>query len=200
MSTHDKEQKLLEIIRNLVEQDKKLREQYQMGDKFRFIHDRLHALLKKLQEELTMVETAKKLALQKIDEGDILVYVHIYNTQGSTFSTWQKMLLPSLFYEYSINRPIYSKKEYIEALLHAKNPRIQHAYLTIAVNPDAVFQSDENTAPKDAIGNPLIKVKEGSLRLEKLATFTHEGQNYSINDKGELIKKTNVDALTPNSG
>src|SRR3990167_182834 len=190
MSDNENEHKLLDIIRNAIAQDEALRKQYHVGDKFRFIRDQLQRLLARLEKDFTVAEAAKKIPSPHVEEGEVLVYVHIYNTQGLVFPTWQKMLLPSLFYEYSINRPIYYKKEYIEALMRSKNPHVQHAYLTIAVKPEAVFQLDDNLATKDSLSNPLIKVKEGSLRLEKMVAFTHEGQDYKIGEKGILTKKT----------
>ena len=62
------------------------------------------------------------------------------------------MVSPKVFYEYSVNRPIYAEKQYIETLLRSKSDKFQHAYLTMAVKLGEIVKP--NTALKDASGNP----------------------------------------------
>ena len=46
---------------------------------------------------------------------------------------WQNMLTPRVFYEYSVNRPIYAEKKYVDSLLRAKGNKAHHAFLTVAI-------------------------------------------------------------------
>lgn len=189
MSVKDKEEqeKLLELIHQVAAQDKALREKYQIGDKFRFIRDRIHALQVKVEESLTVLRETSKQAGGEVHEDEMLVFVYLYNAQGLVLQTWQKMLNPSVFYEYSINRPIYLTKSDIEAFIRGKVNRSQHAYLTVIIKKNEIVKVEEKL--QDASGHVLTKVKEGSLRFERMVTFTHGGVDYVLNESGLLIKK-----------
>lgn len=182
----DKNEKLLELVRNLVQFDGELRAKYNIGDKFRFIRDRLNALLVYTEEHV--VEIKKKTERKKslLDENETLVYVHLFNAQGIVLQSWHKMVVPSVFYDHSINRPIYHDKESIDAVIRSKPNKVQHAYLTIAVDKKNILPLNEQL--KDSIGGQLIKVKDGSLKFERLISFSHNGNNYVVNENGELVK------------
>lgn len=181
--------KLIEIVREAIQMDNNLREKYQIVDKFRFVRDRLAGLLKLLEESLPTGAQHTDDSMRGMAEGEVLVYVYLYNAQGLQFRTWQNLVNPKVFYEYSVNRPIYAEKSYIETLLRTKTNKAQHAYLTIAVKPEFVFKAPEESAPRDIAGNPVIKVKEGSLHINKVISFMHLEQEYVLNADGELIKK-----------
>ena len=187
----DKEEKLklIEIVREAIRSDNALREKHQIGEKFRFVRDRLNTLLQTLEESMPVANENKKGGSYVLKEGEVPVYVYLYNSQGLTFRTWQNMLGQKVFYEYSVNRPIYSEKSQMESLLRTKTNKAQHAYLTVAVKSEYVYKLPDDSAPKDAAGNPVIKVKEGSLQLDRLIAFTHQEQDYVLNENGELIKR-----------
>ena len=42
---------------------------------------------------------------------------------------------------------------------------------------------------KDMIGNPIVKVREGSLHLNNLLTFTHAAENYELTPLNQFKKK-----------
>lgn len=186
----EQKDKLLQLMQEVMQQDKTLREQYQIGEKFRFIHDRLAALLKRVEENV--VEFEKKIEKKKtvLLEDETLVFVLLYNAQGIVLKTWQKMLSASVFYEYSVNRPIYTEKSLIESYIRSKTNKLQHGFLTIAVKKnDIVTPQPDLPILKDAIGNPLIKVREGSLQFSKLVSFTHNGHEYRLSEAGELVRR-----------
>lgn len=184
----DKEEKknqLLNLIRDMIQQDKDLREKFNIGDKFRFIRDRLHALLTHAEESLKTVDKEIEKQQQELAEDEMVVYVYLFNVQGLVLQSWQKMLKPSVFYEYSINRPIYVSKSAIQSLIKNKANSSQHGYLTIIIK-----KKDLLTSAGDADQDKSIaKVKEGSLRFEKLITFTYNNQDYIVNEQGEFKKK-----------
>lgn len=182
----EREKKLLQLVQDAIAQDVKLREKYKVGDKFRFIRDRLQALSTRLEEQVKAAELEVKKAEKKAAD-EVLVYVYLYNSQGVLFPTWQKMVAAAVLYEYSVNRPVYTDKTMIEAYIRSKSNKAQHAYLAVAVKPTDILNTP--TEAKDAIGNPLIKVREGSLLINKLVLFTHNGHEYVLSDTGVLIKK-----------
>lgn len=184
---NDSEQlsKLVELLREAIRNDVALREKFDIGDKFRFVRDRLTTMLTQLEEKLPTL--AQENTGTTLSANDSLVYVYLYNAQGVNFRTWLNMLNPKLFYEYSINRPIYPSQEAIDSLLRTKTNKVQHAYITVAVPKDKIIQQDA----KDAGGNPIIKVKEGTLQFDKMISFTHNEQSYHFNLDGELVKNNN---------
>jgi hypothetical protein len=182
----DQREKLLHVVRLANQQDTELREQYNIGDKFRFIRDRLQALLKHVEESLASEEADDQPRDESLAVDEVLVYVHLYNAQGLVLQTWQKMVSVGVLYDHSINRPIYTDKSHIDAFIRSKSNKAQHGYLSIAVKK-ATIQATEDL--KDAFGHPIIKVKEGSLLFDKVAAFTHNGIDYVVKANGELIKK-----------
>ncbi len=187
-SKDDQKDKLLALVREAVEQDKALREKYQIGDKFRFIRERLQALLLRVEESFISHQNESKQAMIEVLPDEVCVYVYLYNAQGILFPSWQKMLHPSVFYEYSVNRPIYSEKPQVESFIRSKSNKMQHGYVVFAVKKDEIIQEGADIG-KDTIGNKLIKVKEGALRANKFLSFTHNNIEYVINAEGELVKK-----------
>lgn len=191
MSNANKEEreKLLQLMRDMLEQDKALRAQYQIGDKFRFIRDRLNALAARIEENLGSLATEEIKKTDKVLEDDVIIYVHLFNAHGLMFHTWQKMLIPSFFYEYSVNRPIYTDKAQVDAFIRSRPNAVQHGYITLAVKKTDILPAGEVDVGKDSIGNELVKVREGSLQFERVIAFTQNNQEYILNEEGELEKK-----------
>jgi intracellular multiplication protein IcmQ len=187
--TEEQKEKLLQLVRACLDNDKELREKYQIGDKFRFIRERLTQLVAHVEEGLKALEKETKKMGGPLSEDDMVVYVYLYNAQGLALTTWQKMLNPSVFYEYSVNRPIYTDKSHVEGFIRSRANKVQHGYLAVVIRKQDVLKGPEVDALKDAIGNPVIKVKEGSLSFDKMLTFTHNGIDYTVKENGELEKK-----------
>jgi hypothetical protein len=190
MSNSSKEQKekLLDLVRDALKHDKELRDKYEVGEKFRFIRDRLQALSTRIEESLQALHKESEKIEDTITADETLVYVYLYNTHGVSLQTWQKMLNPAVFYEYSINRPVYAEKSQVIAFIRSRANKVQHGYLTVAIKKEAVLAAGAEIS-KDALGHPLIKVKEGSLRPDRLISFTYNDHDFELNEEGELIKK-----------
>lgn len=181
------DQKIVEILRQACQSDAELRTKYQIGEKFRFIRDRLHQLLNEYEKKLEVVEIEEKKSIRIVQNDETSVYVHLFNANGLMANNWLNMLTPAVFYEYSVNRPIYLEKKFIDALIRSKAKKIQHAYLEIIVKKSDIVQSDE-TLFKDVLGQPVIKVKEGSLSYQNVVVFVHNDQAYLLSREG-LIKQ-----------
>lgn len=179
-------EKLLNIIRDAIKQDNELRDQLKIGDKFRFIRDNLNAISTGLEADLTVLKDKTEQAEVKVSKDDINVYVYIFNTQGLDLQSWRKMVSPDVYYEYSVSRPIYSTKEHVEKLIDSKPTRTQHGYITVAVTKDMLLPTD---GVNDTLGNPVIKVKEGALKVDRVICFTHNSIDYTVGPKGEITKK-----------
>lgn len=184
--SQESKDKLMQIVDDAVHRDEELRKKLDIGDKFRFIRDKLRALQQQISDSLTSIKVVDEVNKQVLAEDERLVYVYLFNAHGIDVQTWTKMVQPSVYYEYSVNRPIYGEKEQVESAIRVKLNRVQHAYITFAVKKTMVLAPEEEV--KDAIGLPLIKVKEGSLRPDRLINFTHNGIVYSVDENGHLQK------------
>lgn len=184
MSSNEIKEKVLELVRKAIEQDEELRKKYGIGDKFRFVRDRLRQLSEAIEAELKTKVVVQDDTKREVMPDQRLVYVYLYNTHGSHFRSWQNMLSPDLFYEYSVNRPIYPDLKSLQRLLKTKENKLQHAFLAVAVSKSDIIE----TAAQDGLGQPLLKVKEGSLHFDNLISFTHNEQDYVLNSEGLLIK------------
>jgi len=192
MSNGDKEKKerILQLVSDAIQRDKALREDYQIGDKFRFIRDRLHALQLHVEEDLNAMQKEIEKKTDQVADDEVLVYVYLYNAQGIAFQTWQKMLSPSVFYEYSVNRPVYADKSCVESFVRSRPNKVQHGFLTVAIKKQNILLLPAGTEPpKDQIGNPLIKIKEGALPFDRMFSFTYQGHEYVVNEAGQVVKK-----------
>lgn len=179
---------ILELLHNALTQDETLRQEYQIGNKFRFIHDRLKSLQLNAEETLASFEKKIKKTDNTLQADETLVYIYLYNAQGQQLSTWQKMVTPAVFYEYSVNRPIYESKADIDAFIRTKANKMHHGYLTIIVPKADILPPDADNIAKDTIGQALIRVREGSLQASKMLTFTHNNQDFHLDEEGRLIK------------
>lgn len=180
-------EKLLHVLGTAVSQDEQLRTSLQIGDKFRFIRERLGVLKNEVEEAIQTIKLVDEGSKQVVEEDEQLVYVYIFNAHGMDFSSWIKMLHPSVYYEYSVNRPIYGSSQHVDSLIRSKAKRVQHGYMAVAVKKTAIISTPE-TANKDQLDNPLVKLKEGSLRPERLISFTHNDIQYFLDEDGRLVK------------
>lgn len=177
---------LLQLVRDAIRRDNELRDEFKVGDKFRFIRDRLLALQARLEESLATLQKETETKEIVIAEDEIVVHVYLFNALGINVQTWKKMVSPSVFYEYSVNRPIYAEKAHIDSFIRSKTTKVQHAYLSFAVKKVDILSVAE--VMKDTIGNPLLKVKEGAFKPKRVISFTHNEIVYKISDDGELVK------------
>lgn len=188
--SQEEAEKLHALALEALQNDNDLREKYQIGDKFRFIRERLTATLAHVEEMLNSIKVNITQTVKSIAEDEMLVYIYLFNAQGITLQTWQKMVNQSVFYEYSVNRPIYIDKAHIEAFINRKANKVQHGYVSVIIKKQDVLTVEGGELLKDMYDHPIIKVREGSLHLNKLIAFTHNSIDYTVNEHGELTKKT----------
>lgn len=174
--------KLLALVREAIECDEALRVKFDIGDKFRFVRDRLKELLTQLELDQKTSSTIVKDVSSGIQENEMIVYVYLFNAKGVLLKNWNNMLNSKVFYEYSVNRPIYANKTEIEAMLRTKKEKQQHAYLAVAVKKEDILQAANET-------NPLLRVREGSLKLDRLIGFYHNGHEYTWSAENGFLKK-----------
>ncbi|MCD6040131.1 MAG: hypothetical protein K0S27_1531 [Gammaproteobacteria bacterium] len=193
-NNNELEMKMFRLIQATLARDDELRNKYDMSTKFRFVRERLEAIVQQLEKEISVVTKEEDQGIEKsgVGEEEVIVYVYLFNAHGLVLSNWQKLLTPQVFYEYSVNRPIYMEESHVQLLVDSKSNKAQHAYLAVAIKKIYIIPSE--SVAKDSLGSPLIKIKEGSLSVDRLLGFNYQKQEYILNDKGELVKKK--DSLT----
>lgn len=185
----DQKEKLQEYVITLVALDKALRDKYQMGDKFRFVRDKIEALQATVQESFKSLTPEERAHKDVVGQDETVVYVYLFNAHGVTLPTWLKLLTPTIFYEHSVNRPIYIEKVHVEGFVRRKQNKVQHGYISVVIKKDDVLKGEGVDNLKDSYDHPLIKVKEGALKFEKMLLFCHNDIDYVLNEEGQLIRK-----------
>lgn len=185
-SSKEQQLKLLALVKEAIERDQQLRGKYQIGEKFRFVRERLHHLLVKLEQDMDALDQQEKKVIEDIPKDEVIIYVYLFNAHGLDLRSWMKMLTPKIFYEHSVNRPVYLDKSFVEAFIRSKQNKLQHGYLTVGVSDKDIIQRESG---KDSLGHQLAKIKEGTLSFTRLVSFTHNEHVYTVNAEGEIVKK-----------
>jgi hypothetical protein len=181
-------EKLLNLLDEIVAKESALREEYHLGDKFRFVREKLQALRLSVLASLEAIkEEVSASTAASMSEDDVILYVYLFNAQGVLVPTWRKMVTPSVMYEYSVNRPIYQDEAAVQAVIRSKTDKQQHAYLAVIVKKaDLLILSDGDL--KDVHGHVLIRVREGSLSYQRILFFKHNDHEYRMNESGDLVR------------
>ncbi|MDA8561485.1 type IVB secretion system protein IcmQ [Gammaproteobacteria bacterium] len=180
----EQQKNLHSLVNDIVKCDDSLRQKYKVGNKFKFIKEGLKEIVDTLviSSESDKNENGVYALDEKITDKDrCQVFVHLFNAKGDLFSNWINMLGPKVFYEYSINRPIYLNEKEVKQVIKCKSDKLKHAYLIVSLKKIDIISSENQEVKKDSLGGVLIKVKEGSLKVENLITFMHNEKEYTLN-------------------
>lgn len=177
------------ILKEAVEKDQQLRNKYQVGQKFCFISQRLEELLGELNQKVAIVQnSANQKQVFLLHEDELLVYVHLYNAQEGSIDVWKTFFTPQAFIEYSVNRPVYRECREVKKFINSKANVAQHGYLVVAIKKDDILENlGENGLMQDSIGQPLLKIKSGSLYCDRVQSFVHNEQEYLLTKSLDLV-------------
>lgn len=177
-----------ERLKKLVDLEAESRQQYEVGVRFSVIKNLIQSVnqyvnetIKQREIEQTPVETDSE-----GQEGGREVYVYLFNILGRKLSSWYHLLTQQALMEHSVNRPIYGRREHIEELLRSKDSLEQHAYVVIKVDPQDITMDMTDSVLKDNLGNPLMRVRQGSLHLANVQYFHHYERDYKLTNEGSL--------------
>lgn len=180
------------ILKETVEKDQQLRKKYQVEQKFCFISQRLEELLVDLNQKVAMVENSNNHNnVFLLHDDELLVYVHLYNAQEGSIDVWKPFFTPQSLIEYSVNRPIYRECREVKKFINSKANVAQHGYLVVAIKKDDILDNvGENGPMQDSVGQPILKIKSGSLDYAKVHSFVHNEQEYLLTKSFELVSKS----------
>lgn len=180
-----------QIIQEAVLAEQQLRQNYDIGVRFNILKTQLQSLSEKIDRELgskRQKPAAEQANADQLAKDEALVYVSLFNVQGNNLNSWQKLLEPKALYDHSVNRPIYYRQEEIEEMLHNKTNKDQNAYFVIVVNKNDIMSDETTTTLHDPNGFPLLRLKQGALKNDKIRLFVHKNLSYTIDKKtGALI-------------
>lgn len=196
MSQHDEDREVYEKLKVLLEEalerDKALREQFKAGDKLDIVPKKLQSILSEVENNLVKITAITSQKIKRRDaiaEDDVIVYVYLFNGNGVELSSWHSMFTKDALFAYSVNRPIYLKKEHIDNLLQSRLPLENNAALAVAVKKTDVIVQEEAAFALDPLEQPLIRVREGAFSRNKIQYFQHNRQQYRVDERGKLIVK-----------
>lgn len=177
-------------IKELVDMESKARQECDVGVRFSVIRNLLHSVNQYVKETIKQREIDEQPEETDTDTGkeDRVVYVYLFNILGRKLSAWYHLLSQQALMEHSVNRPIYGRREHIEELLRSKQSLEQHAYLAVSVDPEDITMDMTDSVLKDNLGNPLVRVRQGALKLEGVKYFHHMEHDYKVTKEGSLVE------------
>jgi|GEM_PF-803501 len=147
------------------------------------------------EEETASLESPKAQKSQAVKDplpGYTQAFVSLYNADGMNIKKWEKLLLS--LDKQVVTRPIYAEEKQIRALMRAKANRKNDAYTAFYVQEGDIIQPKDGHAPLDRLGNPLLILKDGALKIENITHFFHETGIYILEDK-QLRRVGNMDYM-----
>jgi len=185
----DKEQKreLYRDVEDLVNEEKKLRKELGIGDRYKAISSQLESLMQFVTEAVSLPkqESISERASPALFEGQQYVFIHLFNAKGKILSRWEVMLSPRQLSEYSVNRPVYAEQRQVEAYIRSRPNDDEHAFLMMKIEKTDVLRGSNAADNYDSLGHPLLKLKEGALKEQGLVYFFHKGSCYILS-RGHL--------------
>ncbi len=113
------------------------------------------------------------------------IYVALYSSDGSNFSTWERIIanLPRQM----ISRPIYANEDDVKAMIKSKEHQINEAYAAIYIAPQDTLTLSADKIPIDKLGKKMLTLKDKTLHLDNLDYFVHQSSVYHY-VQGRLVK------------
>ena len=183
-------EKMHVLLKETVLAEKELREQHDVGVRFNVIRSQLHSLLAEFEKELAELQSQKSNPTHTsrshtLKDGESTVYVYLFNSRGKNLKSWQALLTSQALMEHSVHRPIHADLAHVQEILRTKTPKENHAYLEIIVKQSDILEGHEL---RDAYEHPLLRLKQGALKIENLKCFHHQKTDYRVSPEGGLSK------------
>lgn len=181
------DQETYDIIKKTVDQEDILRKKYEIGARFNVIRTQLASLLTEVEEHVRINLPKTPVPTETIvDTTTTLIYVSLFNFQGDKLNTWGKLLNAQALFDHSVNRPIYSSQEDIDTMLRSKANKNQQAYIEVRIKKDDILTTDSVNAFTDPFGYPLLRIKQGALKVENIQAFFYMSKKYRVGSDGSL--------------
>jgi hypothetical protein len=190
-------QEKLTVIHQAVEAEAQLREKHHVGARFGVLTTQLAHLLEEAEKEYQVVDQASKAlsdssGKKPLSTNEKKVFVYLFNAQGKSLVSWEKMLVESALFEHSVNRPIYGEREQIEKWLRFKKGSACDGYLEITIKQKDILSSG-GAGYQDSLGLPLLRIRQGALKCKCVFGLFVNGIMYHLAEDGRLEKTSHSD-------
>lgn len=125
---------------------------------------------------------ANRMALRS---GQQEIFVSLFSADGTNIQSWEKIVanLPRQM----ISRPIYADEEHLKSLIKMKENKQNEAYVAIFINQTDLISLPPDKVLVDKLGNPLLTLKDKTLKVENISRFVHISGTYQF-ERSRLIK------------
>lgn len=187
--TQEEISRVKELLQDAIAAEKLLREKHEIGVRFHVLRSQLQANLEEFEKELALIHQSEPNDAPKhqiIAEDEMLIYVYLFNSFGNKLKSWENLLLGSSLQEHNVNRPIYTDITQVEEVLRTRASKEQHAYIEMVIKKTDLLSENKSN---DYYQHSLAKLREGSLKPEKIRRFHHNNIDYQvINEKLVPVK------------
>ena len=199
MASYDDDRRVYEKLRHLFSEalieEQALRDKFGAGNQLDIIPKKLQGILQEVEDNLAKIiqlSEQQQTRSQGLAEDDTIVYVYLFNGHGKELSSWGAMMTKDALFGYSVNRPIYHEKKYIAKLLESRTPLENNGALAVVVKNTEILTQLEKAFAMDLFEQPLVKVKEGALKFDRIQYFFHKGIEYTVGERGKLTVRVVV--------
>jgi len=107
------------------------------------------------------------------------IFISLYNADGNNIKKWE--ILINGLNRQIISRPILAREEDAQSLIRAKANLANEAYVILRVPKKDILPLPSNFALSvGSLQGKIIKVREGSLKIENIIKFVHVSGNYTF--------------------
>jgi Dot/Icm secretion system protein IcmQ len=128
----------------------------------------------------------QKLHQDKLDQGFVLVYVSIYQSDPLNLTKWETTL--KSIREYSVTRPIYRVEDHAAEAIRSKLGS-NEAYASVYIKPSDIIPAYAGKKIEDRWGHELLTIRGGCLLPSNIVEFVHLDRKYSFKN-GKLLLKS----------
>ncbi len=114
------------------------------------------------------------------------VYVSLYQAESERMDRWLNTI--KLLPEHYVSRPIYRQLEHMQEMIRAKASRTE-AYAIVWVKTVDIVPHHSGITKHDRFGHELLSLKSGSIELENLVEFIHDGRSYRLIENQLIVKE-----------
>ena len=188
----DKQQnrQIIDLVREVIEEDKARREKFKIGEQYDFIPEKLQTILKRLEDNLDYSEEPITSSIppwhRNIAEDEQVVFIYLYNAQGKDIHVWERLLSIKSLAEQCFSRPVYLNRSDAEKVLRHRDNAPQHAIVSVIVKKNHIITSQTLLDPLD---NQQVRLTENSLKTDNLIELLHQEKTYYRDHRGRLTLK-----------
>lgn len=128
----------------------------------------------------------KKRKSHIIPEGDVLVYVTLYQASGKDLMMWQ--ITCNAISTCGFGRPIYLDEEKARQWVKSKGAGNTDGYAVVHVPEVSLITKDKGESLMyDSLENQVVHIKPGNLSAERIVKFVHYNQDSYYFIDGKLV-------------